>query len=123
MPDISTSYGNVALAAPVVPASTYYLSLHTSDPSTTGANEITGDISYARQGITFGTPSGNVQTSTDGQSFSLTNAIGGNLWFGVWSAVTSGTYLIGDANAAVTGPIQAAAAVTFNTAAISIAAS
>lgn len=122
MPDISTSYGNVALAAPVVPAATYYLSLHTADPSTTGANEISGDASYARQSIAFGVPSGNVQTSTDGQSFSLTNAIGGNLWFGVWTAISSGTYLVGSPNAAVTGPIQAVATVTFNTAALSITA-
>lgn len=123
MPDISATYGTAALAAPVVPATTYYLSLHVADPGTTGTNEISGDATYARQGIAFGAPSGNVQTSTDGQSFSLTNAIGGNLWFGVWTALTSGTYLIGDPNAAVTGPIPATASVTFNSAAVQITAS
>jgi hypothetical protein len=122
MPDISFTYGNSALAAPVVPATTYYLSLHSADPGISGANELT-DPDYSRQSITFGDPFGNTQTSTNGQSFSLSLAIAGNLWFGVWTAVSSGSYLIGDPNAAVTGPIPTTATVTFNTSAVSIAAS
>ena len=121
MPDISTTYGNAALTGGLTPSTTYYFSLHTADPGTTGANEVAGG-GYARQPIQFGTPSGLIQSSTDSQTFTLVPAVSGNLWSGVWSAVSSGTFFIGDPNATVTGPIPANATVTFSAGAFSIVA-
>ncbi len=121
MANISSTYGNAALAGGLTPATTYYFSLHSADPGTTGANEISGG-GYARQPIQFGTPSGLVQSSTDSQSFTLMPAVGGNLWSGVWTTVSGGVYIIGDPSATVTGPIQSGNTVSFSAGAFSIAA-
>lgn len=115
MPDVSTTAANAAVNA-VTPLCTY-LSLHTADPGTTGANEVAGG-SYARQPITFGASAGGTAPSSNGQTFSNMPAVAGNLWIGTWNAVSAGTYEWGSPNSAVTGPIGAGNSVTFATAAI-----
>lgn len=112
MADFPAASADTALDAVLVPATTYYLSLHTADPGTTGTNEVTGG-SYARQAITFGSASGGSKASTDAQSFSGMPAEAGNLWVGIWSASTGGTFIWGDATAAVTGPVASGATVDF----------
>ena len=77
MPDLATPAANAAVNA--VTALIGFLSLHTTDPSTTGANEVTGG-SYARQAITFGASSGGTATSTNGQTFTNMPSEAGNLW-------------------------------------------
>jgi len=68
-------------------------SLHTSSPSTTGANEVSGG-SYARQSVTFGLPSSGVKTSTNAQNWtSMPSATVG--YGGYWSATSSGSYYSG----------------------------
>jgi hypothetical protein len=94
--------GDVALAelaasqsAIIVAGTTYYLSLHNGDPGATGASEGTG---LTRQPITFGTPtsaSPSVQASTNAQSFTSMPGSVTYTFFGVWTAVTAGTYLRG----------------------------
>lgn len=118
MPDVSAFYGTLALTSTLVTGTTYYLSLHSTDPGILGVNEISGG-SYARQAITFsnpftptGFPSG-LQESVSSQTFTNMPAVSGNLWFGIFDAPTSGDYLIGGTSAAVTGPIIAASTVDF----------
>ena len=93
MPRITSAQADVAQNAVLVPGSTYYLALHTADPSTTGASEGTD----GRKSITFASSSGGTQASNSSQSWP--SAVGGQTYgyFGVWSALTAGTYLRGGA--------------------------
>lgn len=112
MADFPAVSSNLAVAA--VTAVAGFLSLHTADPGTTGANEVTGG-SYVRQSITWNAASGGTQTSSNGQTFAGMPAVGGNLWIGLWSASTSGTFYWGDPTAAVTGPVVVGNSVVFTT--------
>lgn len=77
-----------------------YLSLHSADPGTTGASEITGG-GYARQAITWGAASGGTATNTGALSFTVAAATT-VAYVGVWSAATTGTYYVGAATTSVT---------------------
>ncbi len=68
-----------------------YLSVHTGDPSTTGANEATGG-SYARKQITWTAPASG---STTGSAGAITPGAGTFNFGGYWSAATGGTFLGG----------------------------
>jgi len=88
----ATATGTVTLTFAVTPQ---YLSLHTADPGTTGASECTGG-SYARQSISFGAASAGANASTTAQNFtSMPSATVG--YFGIWTASSSGTYIVGGA--------------------------
>jgi hypothetical protein len=76
-----------------------YVSMHTGDPGTTGANEVTGRTGYARQGSTFPAANGGtgsqggqvaVPIGTAGSSVSLT-------YWGLWTAATGGSWVTGGA--------------------------
>jgi len=78
---------------------TVYISLHTGDPGTTGANEVTGG-SYARESAAFSQASSNPTTASNSGAVQFTQATGA--WgtvthFGIWSAASSGDYLGGAA--------------------------
>jgi len=90
-----------------VPATTYYLALFTSDPTTTGASgEVTGG-SYARQAIAFGSASAGSQASTNAQTFtSMPVEAGGIPYFGLFTASTSGTYLGGGTTTGLSGALS-----------------
>ena len=71
----------------------WYIALHTSDPTDTGANEISGN-GYARQSITF-TVSGNTATSNSVVTFP---AATGSTWgtithCSIWTSSSSGTMI------------------------------
>jgi hypothetical protein len=84
---------NAAIAAVLVPGTTYYLSLHSADPGTTGASELSGG-GYARQAIVFTTASGGAESNT--AAVTVPNAgTTAATHIGVWSAATAGTYVIG----------------------------
>lgn len=84
---------NAAVAAWLVPGTTYYLSGHTADPGTTGASELSGG-GYARQAIVFGAASGGVEGNN--AAIAMPNAGSSAVsHVGFWSAVTAGTYLGG----------------------------
>ena len=117
MADLSSASVDTMLDALLVTGTTYYLSLHTADPGTTGANEVTGG-SYARQAITFAAASAGSKPSNDTQAFTGMPAAAGDLWVGVWTAATAGTFLWGDPSSAVTGPVAAGAAVDFASGAV-----
>lgn len=124
MTRLTTANENAMLtAAPCVPATTYYLSLHSADPGTTGASEITGG-SYARQAITFGTPASGSQASTNSQSFTNMPAeAGGTPYFGLWSAASGGTYEGGGTTSGLSGAISAGSTVSFATGAVTLSVS
>lgn len=66
-----------------------YVSVHTADPSTTGANEATGGSpAYARKSTTLTSTSG-VATGTQ---VTVDLAAGTYPYGGLWSAVTGGTF-------------------------------
>src|SRR3954467_15001810 len=69
-----------------------YISLHTTDPGTTGTAEATGGSpAYARKAAVWGTPSGGVVSATQG-TFDVPAGTYG--YFGLWSAVTAGTFFL-----------------------------
>jgi hypothetical protein len=68
-----------------------YISLHTGDPSTTGANEATGGSpAYARKQTTWSAGSSDgIYTGTE---VSIDVPAGTYTYAGVWSAVSGGTF-------------------------------
>ena len=71
-----------------------HVSLHSGDPGSNGANELTGGSpAYARQEIAFNAPSGgSMDDSTNGAEFDVP-ASTTVAYVGFWSAATSGTFL------------------------------
>lgn len=68
-----------------------HVSLHTGDPSTTGANEATGGSpAYARKAVTWAASSGGTKASSGALTFDV--AAGTYSYVGLWSALTAGTF-------------------------------
>lgn len=79
------------LAIDGIATSATFASLHTGDPSTTGANEATGGSpAYARKGITWAASSGGTKSNSASITFDV--AAGTYYHVGLWSAVTAGTF-------------------------------
>ena len=73
-----------------------WLSLHTGNPGTTGANELLttqGSPAYGRKQTTWAASSGGVKTGS-AQTIDIPpgKTIG---WYGIWSAQTGGTFIGG----------------------------
>lgn len=109
---------NAAGNAVLVAGTTYYLALFSADPTTSGAsNEFTGG-GYARQPIVFATWAAGSSSNT--ASITVPNAgTTAATHFGIFSAVTAGTYLIGGALASSV----TAASITFAIGSIAVSAS
>jgi hypothetical protein len=90
----STTGRNAALTG--LGAAGTYISLHTADPSTTGANEISGGSpAYARVATTWGSPSAG---SMAGSQVTLNVPASTTItYWGFWSAATGGNFLGGGA--------------------------
>lgn len=103
MARITTADADIAQNAEIVPATTYYLSLHTGDPGITGATEGTD----GRKAITFASSSGGSMASSSAQSWP--SAVGGQTYafFGLWTAATAGTYKRGGTLTSITPPAGA----------------
>lgn len=99
----SNTYLNAALDGAV--ATTAFLSIHTADPGTTGASEVSGG-SYARQAVSWSAAASGVKSNSASTStpIPISTTIS---FFGTWSLVTAGVYAIG-------GPLSAT--ITFVTA-------
>lgn len=69
-----------------------YLSVHTGDPSTIGANESTA----ARQLVAWGSPAAGVISLSGAEAFTGGAASGACTHFGLWSAASGGTFYGGD---------------------------
>jgi hypothetical protein len=108
MARITTAEADAAQNAAIVPATTYYLSLHTGDPGITGATEGTD----GRKAITFASSSGGNQVSNNTQTWP--SAVGGQTYtfFGIWTAITAGTYLRGGTLTSITPPAASTITVT-----------
>lgn len=69
-----------------------FASLHSGDPSTTGANELTGGSpAYARKAITYAAASGGTRANSAALTFDIPAATTVT-HVGFWSAVTAGTF-------------------------------
>lgn len=73
---------------------TLYMSLHTADPTTTGANEVSGSP-YQRQQISFGAPASGQVTNSNNPEFSVPNNTTVT-HIGLWTAQTGGTFYISE---------------------------
>lgn len=100
-------------AATAVTATGTWISLHTSDPGTTGTGEATGGSpAYARKQTTW--TAGSSDGVVNGSAVSIDVPAGTYTHVGVWTAVTAGTFVGGFALSSSTGalPGQAVVAVT-----------
>lgn len=86
--------------APTRPTA-WYISLHTADPGTTGANELTvgTDASYTRQSAAFAAPASGQTSNTASQTWTAaanatTHVI---THIGVWDALSAGNFILGGA--------------------------
>ncbi len=78
-------------------SSATHLSLHSGDPGTTGANEITGGSpAYARKAATWGTAASGSRTLSSAVQFDVAASTQVS-HFGTWTALTGGNFLGGDA--------------------------
>lgn len=75
--------------------SSWWVSLHSADPSDTGADEISGG-SYARQSATFNAAASGLVDNVAQEDFADMPAVT-ITHIGVWSAVTAGTFIAGGA--------------------------
>ena len=90
-----SSAGEAAVLGPLT--TTVYVSLHTSDPLDTGANEVASGGSYARQGPVSFTNSGNNPTVAANSAIVTypvaTTNWGSVAYFGLWTQLTGGPFL------------------------------
>ncbi|OLT24423.1 hypothetical protein BJF79_13860 [Actinomadura sp. CNU-125] len=90
---LSTTAATTMLDAVAVDAD--YASLHTADPGSTGASEVTGGSpAYARQAITWNAASAGNLDSSNAPNFDVPSGTTITHW-GVWSASSGGTFLFG----------------------------
>jgi len=117
MPRISTQEANQALAT----TGWGYVSLHTADPGTTGASEVTGG-SYARVAVTWNVASGGSVTNSNVVTINLPSGVTAT-YFGVWSTggTSGGQYYVGGA-LSPTVTATTATTVTLNASSITISA-
>lgn len=88
-----SSSGETAVLSPLT--TTAYVSLHTADPGDAGTSEVSGSA-YARQGAVTFTNAGNNPTVASNSAI-VTFPVATGAWgtithFGIWSAVTAGTF-------------------------------
>lgn len=89
------SYSNDGkdIALDAIGAAAVYISVHTADPGATGANEVVGG-SYARVATTWAAASA---AAKSGSAVTLNIPAGTTIThFGLWTAVSGGTYVTGD---------------------------
>lgn len=92
---LSTTGRNLAVDG--VTAGVTHISLHTADPSTTGANEVSGGSpAYARKAVSWAAASGGSAGITGSVVFDIP-ASTTVAYFGLWSASTAGTFRGGGA--------------------------
>jgi hypothetical protein len=117
MARISTTEANQALAT----TGWAYVSLHTADPGTTGASEVTGGT-YARVAVTWAAPSGGAVANSGALSINLPASTTAS-YFGVWSASSAGTYYVGGTLSPAVTTGASAGVVTIAVSALSVTAS
>lgn len=91
------------IAVDAVKAAGTHISLHTGDPGTTGANPITG----ARRPVTWGASTNGDVTGTVATAHDIAAGETVSHW-GIWTALTGGTFLYGGTLPVAEGPYGAA---------------
>lgn len=92
---LNTSGRNAA--ANGVASNVGYVSLHTADPGTTGASEVTGGTpAYARKAVAWSTAANGVAAISGGVTFDVPAATSIS-YIGLWSTATGGTFYGGAA--------------------------
>lgn len=87
----SVAATNTAIQAVLPTAGTFYLSLHSADPGTTGASEF---VTVTRQAFTPSTAAAGAVSNSN--SISVPNAgTQTATHIGIWTAATAGSYVIG----------------------------
>lgn len=98
-------------AATSVTSAGSWISLHTTDPGTTGTGEATGGSpAYARKQTTW--TAGSADGVVNGSAVSFDVPAGTYTHAGVWSAVTGGTFVGGFALSSSTGALPGQTTVT-----------
>jgi hypothetical protein len=93
-----------------------YISLHTADPGTTGASEVTGGSpAYARKQTTWA--GGSSDGSVAGEQVTFDAPAGTYTHMGIWTAASGGTFVAGfalssPATLAAQGQVQVTPTVT-----------
>lgn len=88
-----------------------YISLHTADPTTTGSSEVTGGSpAYARKPTTW--TGGSSDGVVTGSQVTIDVPAGTYTHFGVWSALSGGTFIGGAAITPTTVSVQSQIKVT-----------
>lgn len=76
---------------------TSYISLHSANPGTTGASEITGGSpAYARKQATWAAASGGSKSLSAAVQFDVAASTSVS-YFGIWDALTAGNFIGGEA--------------------------
>ena len=114
MARVSTASANAAIQAILPVGGTYFISLHSADPGTTGASEFT---TVTRQAYTSATAAAGSVSNTNAIAIANGNTQSAT-FVAIWSAVTAGAYVIG----APMGSPVTAASITFAAAAASFTA-
>jgi hypothetical protein len=117
MARISTTEANQALST----TGWAYVSLHSADPGTTGASELSGGT-YARVAVSWSTPASGATSNTGALTINIPASTTA-AYFGVWSALTTGTYYIGGALSPTITTGTSAGTVTIAVGALSVTAS
>ena len=87
---INATVRNTTFTSP----STVYLGLFTSDPTDAGTGTEVSGGSYARQSITFASPSNGVTSNSAQITFPTATASWGTVgWIGIYDSLTSGNLL------------------------------
>lgn len=90
-----------AVMLDAVGAVAVWISLHSSDPGTTGANELAGGTpAYARQEGAWDPASGRVIALSGAETFDVPGP-SSVAFFGTWDASSGGTFYVGGALSAV----------------------
>ena len=101
-----SSAGEAAVLTPLTTSA--FVSLHTGDPGDTGANEVVGGA-YARQGPIVFTNAGNNPTVASNSAlltFPQATAAWGTIgYFGLWTALSGGTFR-GSSALTAPGPVN-----------------
>jgi hypothetical protein len=70
-----------------------HISLHSSDPSTTGTGELTGGSpAYSRKAVTWNAPAAGVRDNATQMDFDVPAGTTVS-YFGLWTAITAGSFL------------------------------
>ncbi len=94
---MTATFGNAIANAMMtqLAAAGVFVSLHTDDPATTGANELVGD-GYARKAVTWSAASGQQVANSNVITFGPASAEWEEAaYMGLWSAVSGGTFIAG----------------------------